>query len=149
MPASKPISVLLVDDDPLVLTSTSRFLRRCGMRATCATSPFGVSALVLKESPDVLVLDCHMPGLDGARLARLVRATARAAATRLVFYSGDSDVGLATLARAFDARYACKGADPSALIEAIEAALQDGARAGARSPTPGSPRSIHEFCNTQ
>ena len=127
------ISVLVVDDDPLILASTARFLRSHGMRAICADSPFGVSALVGRETPDVVVLDCHMPGLDGAQLARLLRANPRTARTRLVFHSGDSDTNLAALAEAVGAHYACKGWGPIALIDAIGAALSSPRGLGATS----------------
>lgn len=118
------ISVLLVDDDPLVLAASARFLRKRGMRTICADSPFGVSALVRKESPDVVVLDCHMPGLDGAHLMRVLRTSPRTAGTPIVLHSGDSDASLAELADSLGAQYASKGRGPTALADAIMAAIR-------------------------
>ncbi len=126
------ITVLVVDDEPLVLAATARFLTKRGMRTICADSPFGVSALVRKESPDVIVLDCHMPGLSGAHLMRLLRTSPRTAATPVVLHSGDSHEVLAALADSLGTRFAPKGRGPSALIEAILAA--------ARSQRPESAR---------
>jgi CheY-like chemotaxis protein len=118
------ISVLVVDDDPLVLAATARFLAKRGMRTLCASSPFGVTALVCKETPDVVVLDCHMPGLDGAHLIRVLRSSPRTASTPVVFYSGDPEPVLADLAESFGVRYAAKGRGPVPLVEAIFAALK-------------------------
>jgi CheY-like chemotaxis protein len=113
------LSVLLVDDDPLVLAATARFLRKRGMRTICADSPFGVSALVRKESPDVVVLDCHMPGLDGAHLMRILRTSPRTARTPIVLHSGDSDEVLSALAHSLGTLYAPKGRGPGVLAQAI------------------------------
>jgi DNA-binding response OmpR family regulator len=124
MPDEKTISVLIVDDDPLLLAATSRYLRKRGMRTICANSPFGVTALIRRESPDVVVLDCHMPGLDGAHLVRVLRASPRAAQTPVVFHSGDSDEALAALAGSLGAHYACKASGPLPLVAAILAALR-------------------------
>jgi CheY-like chemotaxis protein len=120
------LSVLLVDDDPLVLAATARFLRKRGMRTICADSPFGVSALVRKESPDVIVLDCHMPGLDGAHLMRVLRTSPRTAGTPIVLHSGDSDEVLAALAHSLGTLYAAKGRGPAALAQAIVDATRIG-----------------------
>jgi DNA-binding NarL/FixJ family response regulator len=117
------ISVLLVDDDPLVLAATSRFLVKRGLYTICASSPFGVTALVWKESPDVVVMDCHMPGLDGAQLIRCLRVNRRTATTPVVFYSGDSDEALQNLASSLGARYAAKSRGPSSLLQVIRDAL--------------------------
>jgi CheY-like chemotaxis protein len=124
IPDLEAISVLLVDDDPLVLAATSRFLQKRGMRTICADSPFGVSALVRKEAPDVVVLDCHMPGLDGAHLMRILRTSPRTAATPVVFHSGDADGALAELAGSLGTGYASKGRGPLALADAIMTAVK-------------------------
>jgi len=118
------ISVLLVDDDPLVLAATSRFLRKRGIRTICASSPFGVTALVRKEAPDAVVLDCHMPGLDGAFLLRVLRTSPGTARTPVIFYSGEAEHTLAELAQSLGVRYAAKGRGPVPLVEMIFAALK-------------------------
>jgi CheY-like chemotaxis protein len=120
----RALSVLLVDDDALVLAATSRLLTKRGMRTICATSPFGVSALVRKEAPDVVVLDLHMPGLDGAHLMRLLRSSPRTAGTPVVFHSGDTEESLGELADSLGAYYAVKGNGPRALVDAILAAAR-------------------------
>jgi len=124
MMPGETISVLIVDDDPLVLAAVSRLLRKRGMKTACTDSPFGVSALMRKESPDVLVLDCDMPGLNGAHLVRVLRASPRTAATPVVLHSGGDEHTLAELASSLSARYAQKGRGPTALVDAIEAAAR-------------------------
>ena len=94
------------------------------MRTICATSPFGVSALVRKEAPDVVVLDLHMPGLDGAHLMRLLRSSPRTAGTPVVFHSGDAEESLGELAHSLGAYYSVKGGGMKPLVEAILAAAR-------------------------
>ncbi|UQS16376.1 PAS domain-containing sensor histidine kinase [Pseudomonas sp. HS6] len=73
--ASVPrISVLVVDDDSLVLTSTSLLLEDLGHRVISATS--GAQALELfdqGEVIDLMITDMAMPQMSGAQLAHAVR----------------------------------------------------------------------------
>lgn len=118
------LSVLVVDDDPLVLSAVSCFLQRRGMKTTCTDSPFGVSALVRKEAPDVIVLDCNMPGLDGPCLFQILRKNPRTAKTPIVFHSGNAVDGLAELAASLGARYAAKSQGLRSLVDTIVTAVR-------------------------
>jgi len=73
--ASVPrLSVLVVDDDSLVLTSTSLLLEDLGHRVISATS--GAQALELFEQGeviDLMITDMAMPQMSGAQLAHAVR----------------------------------------------------------------------------
>ncbi|MBT2339896.1 MULTISPECIES: hybrid sensor histidine kinase/response regulator [Pseudomonas] len=67
--------VLVVDDDSLVLTSTRLLIEDLGHRVLCA--PSGHQALELYErNPDIdlVITDMAMPQMDGAQLAKLLRA---------------------------------------------------------------------------
>ncbi|MED7666519.1 PAS domain S-box protein [Pseudomonas moraviensis subsp. stanleyae] len=68
------LSVLVVDDDSLVLTSTSLLLEDLGHRVIGATS--GTKALELfdqGEVIDLVITDMAMPHMSGAQLAHAVR----------------------------------------------------------------------------
>lgn len=70
---SRILDVLVVDDDPLILTVVDLMVRHMGH--TVRTACDGVAALdVLADAPaDIIVSDIRMPGMDGLALARLVR----------------------------------------------------------------------------
>jgi len=78
-PAVKPVlvprlSVLVVDDDSLVMTSTTLLLEDLGHRVISATS--GARALALFEQGeviDLMITDMAMPQMSGAQLAHAVR----------------------------------------------------------------------------
>jgi DNA-binding NarL/FixJ family response regulator len=81
--------VLLVDDMPEILAVSAEVLRpHCDIVGTAAD---GISAIaaVKKHTPDVLVLDLAMPGLNGIETARLIRTAGCQAA--IVFLSGNMD----------------------------------------------------------
>ncbi|MBC3268854.1 PAS domain S-box protein [Pseudomonas sp. SWRI81] len=68
------LSVLVVDDDSLVLTSTSLLLEDLGHRVVSATS--GNQALKLFDAGeviDLMITDMAMPHMSGAQLAHAVR----------------------------------------------------------------------------
>jgi CheY-like chemotaxis protein len=122
MPPELPL-VVIVDDDPLVLSATARARARAGFRTICTASPFGVSALVLKERPDVVVLDVNMPGLDGTHLVRLLRSSPLTARTRVVFYSGLGERELTQIALENSATYALKSRGGLALRDVVTRTL--------------------------
>ncbi|KOY02474.1 hybrid sensor histidine kinase/response regulator [Pseudomonas nunensis] len=69
------LSVLVVDDDSLVLTSTSLLLEDLGHRVISAAS--GAQALQAFDSGqniDLVITDMAMPQMNGAQLAQAIRA---------------------------------------------------------------------------
>ncbi len=68
--------VLLVDDDPLVMSSTAAMLEDLGHTVVQATSAIvALTTLRGGTQVDMIVTDHAMPGLSGTELARLVRQT--------------------------------------------------------------------------
>ncbi len=70
---SKPY-VLTVDDDPEVLGTLGRALRREGYEVGRASSGDEALRLLAERTPDLIVLDIMMPGLDGLEVCRRIRA---------------------------------------------------------------------------
>src|SRR3954462_6896014 len=66
------MKVLIVDDDLDVSRMLSRLLEHRGHKVQTSASPFGVSAIILRDPPDLVVLDVMMPGLEGPALADLI-----------------------------------------------------------------------------
>jgi CheY-like chemotaxis protein len=69
-----PATVLVVDDDDRLVSSVRRVLAYEGYRVLTARSgPEGLQ-LARDESPDLIILDVMLPGLDGLEIARRVTA---------------------------------------------------------------------------
>lgn len=74
-PSARPLTVLAVDDDPLVLMNTAAMLEDIGHRVIEATS--GEQALrILRRTNeiDLVITDQLMPGMTGAQLIAAIRS---------------------------------------------------------------------------
>jgi DNA-binding response OmpR family regulator len=67
-------SVVYVEDDQKLARLTARYLESHGLRVTLASDPREGLACVLRERPDVILLDLMLPGIDGLELCRQLRA---------------------------------------------------------------------------
>ena len=101
-----PLSILLVEDNEDIRTTLRDLLELHGHLVAEAADGVRAVELVLGQKPQVALVDIGLPGLDGYRVAELVRAAAGGGAhTRLVAltgYGGAEDRRRA-LAAGFDA----------------------------------------------
>ncbi len=68
------ISVVYVEDDDKLARLTARYLESHGIRVTLAHDGAEGVATVLRERPDVVLLDLMLPGIDGLEVCRQLRA---------------------------------------------------------------------------
>jgi DNA-binding response OmpR family regulator len=66
--------VLVVDDDPAIITALERGLRFEGFAVRSASGGLAALREVERQAPDVVVLDINMPDLDGVSVTRTLRA---------------------------------------------------------------------------
>jgi DNA-binding response OmpR family regulator len=93
------MKILLVDDDQTILVMMAKLLRHRGHEVqTCAT-PFGVSAVIVRDKPEVVVIDVMMPGLGGASLAALVARIEVEPRPLVILWSAMDDDALAKTGR--------------------------------------------------
>lgn len=65
--------VLIVDDDADLSETLARLMGRFGHKCLVASSGAEAIALIDTASPDLVVTDLHMPGLDGVAVTRRAR----------------------------------------------------------------------------
>ena len=93
MATRRPCRVLLVDDERTYVDSLAKVLSRRGMEVRVAYGGAGALEVLSRESFDAVILDLHMPGMDGrATLAALRR---RDALTPVLVLTGKAEVPLA------------------------------------------------------
>jgi two-component system, NarL family, invasion response regulator UvrY len=117
---AKRISILLVDDHPVVRQGYRRVLDHQGdfcvvAEADNATDAYGAFKA---HGPDVVVMDISMPGASGLEAIRNIRA--RDAAARILVFSMHGEA--AQVKAAFNAGasgYVTKSSEPAVLIRAI------------------------------
>lgn len=68
------MNVLIVDDEPLARERLRRLLADCPDCSVAAEAGDGETALrrVREQAPDAVLLDVHMPGMDGLAVARVM-----------------------------------------------------------------------------
>lgn len=89
-PGAQAPQVYLLDDDELVLRTLARVLRRAGYRVGAFASPSRFLAEAPLAPPCCLVLDVHMPEMDGVQIQQ--RLAASESPPAIVFISGGADV---------------------------------------------------------
>ncbi|MEM9071915.1 MAG: response regulator [Myxococcota bacterium] len=111
--------VLVVDDDPTIVKMVKRLLASEGYEVTTAESPLGVSSLVRRIDPEVIILDVMMPGLSGESLAKLIKKVAER--RPLIFYSAMAEDELLALTRRVpDSTYVAKGSPLAELVTTVD-----------------------------
>lgn len=83
--------VLVVDDMAAIREPMCFALRKAGHRADAASNGQDALALIRLSPPDVLVLDVHMPVMDGFEVLRHIHADPAFAAVQVILLTVDSD----------------------------------------------------------
>jgi signal transduction histidine kinase/CheY-like chemotaxis protein len=84
-----PLAVLLVDDDPVNRDVGAALLRRLGHRPTIAADGETAVALARSASFDAVLMDLHMPGIDGFEAARLIDGLSAGGKPRIIAVTAD------------------------------------------------------------
>lgn len=117
------IKVYIVDDHPLVREGLKTFLGTQSEIEICGEAGDGKTALnqMIELQPDAVILDLHLPGMDGIELTKAIKKTGLF--TQIIILSSfceDDEVMAALEAGALS--YLMKDSSPQKLIEAITAA---------------------------
>lgn len=88
--ASKPFSILVAEDDASLLRLYQINLAQWPTQPTVTTASDGYEALIRlgQITPDLLILDLQMPGIDGFRLLQTIRKDPDLAHTAIAVVSG-------------------------------------------------------------
>ena len=90
---SRP-KVLLVDDSVTVVEMLKHQLEKQGYDVVTHTKSLGTMVTILREMPDVIMLDITMPGLEGPQLCKLIKkdpSMSGAGKTPVLLYSSVSE----------------------------------------------------------
>jgi two-component system nitrate/nitrite response regulator NarL len=120
---SEPIRVLLVDDHKLFRMGLSELLEQRGtIKVVGATgSPDEARRILREENPDVVIMDLHMPPLDGLTLFRQLRQEGFTTPTLMLTVS-NAEEDLTNVLRAGARGYLLKDMEPDDVVDAIQRA---------------------------
>ena len=120
-PPSRQLRVLLVDDDPVNCEVGEAMLKRLGHHPTIATNGALAIALARDQAFDIILMDLHMPDIDGVEAASRIRKLGLPIMPRIIAVTADmSRRARERLAGAGIARIVSKPILINALREAIE-----------------------------
>jgi CheY-like chemotaxis protein len=102
LPAQAALSILLVEDDPIVAQVMTGLLRAQGHRVHHAAHGLAALAEVTVTRHDVALLDLDLPGMDGFTLARQLRSRGFTAPMVAVTARADADSEPDARAAGFD-----------------------------------------------
>lgn len=121
MARSKQITVLLVDDHPVVRDGYRRLLENTSDIRVVAEADDGEEAITLyaEHNPDVVVLDMSMPGIGGLETIRRIKKHDPKARV-LVFSMHDSKVMVTRAIETGAAGYLTKQSGAGQMVEAIQ-----------------------------
>src|SRR5687768_5730839 len=87
VPAAPAATVLIVEDDAALGGRGEQLLEDEGYRVLVAESGPAALAILERETPDLILLDVVMPGMDGREVCRRVRAKTETREVPVIFVS--------------------------------------------------------------
>jgi CheY-like chemotaxis protein len=124
--AARPFDLLYIEDNRSnIELITAFFAARPHVRLHTAASGEAGLALAAAEPPDIVLLDIHLPGIDGHEVLRRLRADPRLGAIPVIALSADAmlhDIQRG-LAAGFD-RYIAKPVDLNELRDVLDDLLR-------------------------
>ena len=112
--------ILVVDDSTFMLTFIRDHLTQAGYDVVTRDQSIGAGVAILREQPDLVLLDVVMPALGGQDVVALVRRNPGLASTRILLFSDRSDEELGNLAKGCGADgYVRKSRKPEEIIAQV------------------------------
>jgi DNA-binding NtrC family response regulator len=116
-------TMLIIDDEDIVLESCRRIFSAEGFQVSCTTSPPEGLRLIADSSFDVILCDWKMPGFDGMDIMEELER--RSPDSTVVMISGYPTVGRAAEALKRGAMdYVAKPFTPEEIVEAVRKAMR-------------------------
>lgn len=123
---TKTQRVMIVDDDPAITSLQAEILRYAGMDVLCVNQPLHSLQRAAKFKPDLVILDMHMPDMNGMELAVLLRQDPEFLLLPIIFVTADTDTNLHKSIKALGVNaLLTKPFEVTELISVCEQALAD------------------------
>lgn len=124
--ASDRKTIVLVDDDPMILVAMAEVLSGAGYEVHTARDGLEALALIRAVKPDYIILDVVLPKLDGGRLCAALRQDPRFRQTPIIVFSGLSPQDHGYFPQLSADAYVAKGRLPVAAQNLLTAISQFG-----------------------
>ncbi len=85
----KVYKIVSVDDSPTVLREISRFLEQENFSVVAINDPVKAVMSVIRNKPDLILLDLNMDGIDGYELCKIIRNNSMFKKTPIIMVTGN------------------------------------------------------------
>jgi phosphoserine phosphatase RsbU/P len=85
---TQQIKILIVDDDPDVLSATTRMVKKAGFMVMEASTGEAAIKAARDQKPDIILLDVVLPDIMGTELCRQIKADPRTGGGYVILTSG-------------------------------------------------------------
>ena len=144
--SSERRTILVIDEDLSVLEATRAILDGAGYRTIMRNRSAGSVSAIVKEKPDIVLVELNMPRLNGETIAKIINRTSPRPNVVILFYSALPVETLRLKALAAGAQgYVQKTADAAEFLRRIEhcannaSAASKGRMLAASLPDSGDP----------
>ncbi|HUB24938.1 MAG TPA: HDOD domain-containing protein [Tepidisphaeraceae bacterium] len=83
------MKVLIVDDQPIIRDLISAALRAAGYETVCAGDGKKAMGIVKADKPDLILLDFHLPDVNGLQILRAIRSWQASAQTPVILLTAE------------------------------------------------------------
>ena len=117
--------ILVIDDDPVILSMVSDYLKAAGFSvSTAACGIYSNDIIYSKTPPDMIILDVIMPLMSGVKKAQLLKQREKSAHIPIILMSSKEEPELKALAeKAMANDYLCKPFSAEQLVEKVKTLL--------------------------
>ncbi|MGH2740869.1 MAG: response regulator transcription factor [Actinomycetota bacterium] len=124
MSKTKRARVLVADDDPSIVRLLQVNFGLEGFEVQSATHGEDVLPRAKAFSPEVIILDLMMPGIDGWEVCRRLQQDEDTAGIPVIFLSARAQDEDRKRSRELGAEYVAKPFDPNALIDLVRRSVR-------------------------
>lgn len=118
-------TILLVDDDEVILTIANLGLKRAGFNVVKCSSGMACLESLMYYMPDMILLDVEMPIMSGIQTLEVIRSNDKFKDIPVMFLTGSTDTGTVVAAKSLGAvGYVVKPFIPQELVDKVKAILQ-------------------------
>jgi DNA-binding response OmpR family regulator len=132
MAARPPTRILVAEDDPDIANLVEHYLKKAGFLPTVVASGREVIPSIKRQTPDLVVLDLMLPGLDGLQLTRTIRGDATMALIPIIMLTAKAEESDRIVGLELGADdYITKPFSPNEVVARVRALLRRAHRAPA------------------
>jgi CheY-like chemotaxis protein len=92
-------TIVIIDDDLVILDTARRLLERDGLRVAVYSEGFNATNFAARQHPDLILMDVNMPFLSGDNLAEIFKRHDELSGVPLVLFSSNEEGALRRMAR--------------------------------------------------